>query len=387
MIEPIGAAGDGVTDDTAALQAALDQGGHIYVPGGTYLVANTPLRLVARTRLELAPDAVIVRGSSPGLIRNRHPTDDFGGYSGRGQILIEGGTWDMAGAGTGDVALPASAMTFAHGDNIKVRDTIIRDVPGAHGIDCIGNRNVRITDVTFTGYRADPADTQPRESIQIDGTYGSYSGDALPADKTPCDDVLIRGCRFQASDLLPAPQRAVGSHGYTADVTGYEHRNIRVFDCAIEGVTEDGIWAWKWSRSQIARNHITSPAKNGIVLREGTWDVEVEYNQVYDAGYSGIWANDGCHNLGVRFNRLVGSSAAANNTHYGIRFSGGCVTSEIVGNRVRRRGSGNEARYGLSITSGQQRIVRYGNFLTWSGITGSLEDLSTAPATSGGDVL
>jgi hypothetical protein len=382
----LSAAGDGVTDDTAAVQDVLDTGGHIYVPGGVYLVAGTPLRIGARTRLTLAPDAVILRGGPAGLIRNRQPDDAYGGYSGRGGILIEGGTWDMRGGAGGDLSLMASAMTLTHAEGITVRDTRIVDVPGAHGLDLIGVRGARIEDVTFAGYHADPADSQPRESIQIDGALAAYSGDCAPYDGTPCDDVRITGCRFEQSGTLPAPQRAVGSHGYAADITGHEPRHITVADCTIDGVTDSGVYAWHWRESIIARCIITGPGRNGIVVQAGASDIDVEHNQVYDPGHSGVWINDTCDNIAVHGNRLVGSSRAANNVHYGIRVSGGCTTCVITDNRVRRRGDGTDARYGLSIADGQ-RMYHHGNHLTWSGVTGSLQDLSTAPVTNPADAL
>lgn len=40
-VKDFGATGDGVTDDTAAIQAALDLGGVIYFPAGTYIVTST----------------------------------------------------------------------------------------------------------------------------------------------------------------------------------------------------------------------------------------------------------------------------------------------------------------------------------------------------------
>jgi len=39
-VKDYGAVGDGVTDDTAAIQAAIDFGGNIFIPGGTYMASQ-----------------------------------------------------------------------------------------------------------------------------------------------------------------------------------------------------------------------------------------------------------------------------------------------------------------------------------------------------------
>jgi hypothetical protein len=383
---PYSARGDGVTDDAAAVQAALDQGGHVYFPGGTYRIVGQPLRIKERTRLELAPDATIMNATTTHLLRNRWPDDNFPSYSGRGQILVEGGTWDMQATAGGAIATtPATALMFAHADQLTIRDTRVLNVVGAHGIDLMGCRGVRITDVTFAGFLALANDTQPREAIQIDGCYAPQSGDCAPIDATPNDDVLICGCRFQASADLPAPQRAVGSHGYADLVTGHEPRHIRVVDCTMDGCTDNAIHAWHWYESQIRGNTVIRAGKNGIVVQSGCRDVDVQGNQVYDSAQSGIWVNDTCDNIAVRGNRVIGSSRSADNTHYGIRVSSGCSTCTVVANAVRRRGGGvPDAKFGLSFGDGQ-RMLHFGNLLIWSGVTGALQDLSTSPITSAAD--
>tara|TARA_R110001632_G_C11336588_1_gene417017 strand:- start:50 stop:2245 length:2196 start_codon:yes stop_codon:yes gene_type:complete len=49
-VKDFGAKGDGTTDDSAAIQAALDLQGQVYIPSGTYLI-NTTLRIKSNTKL------------------------------------------------------------------------------------------------------------------------------------------------------------------------------------------------------------------------------------------------------------------------------------------------------------------------------------------------
>ena len=52
-----GAVGDGVTDDTAAVQAALTLAGNVYIPGGTYIL--NPLTLYSNTTITLSPNTIL----------------------------------------------------------------------------------------------------------------------------------------------------------------------------------------------------------------------------------------------------------------------------------------------------------------------------------------
>ena len=49
-VRDFGAKGDGTTDDSTAIQAALDLKGQVYIPSGTYLI-NTTLKIKSNTKL------------------------------------------------------------------------------------------------------------------------------------------------------------------------------------------------------------------------------------------------------------------------------------------------------------------------------------------------
>ncbi|MBR2720034.1 MAG: hypothetical protein IKB74_01750 [Lentisphaeria bacterium] len=57
-VKDFGAAGNGSTKDTCALQRAIDAGGIAYVPPGVYLTGTLYLR--SNGGLELAPGAVLL---------------------------------------------------------------------------------------------------------------------------------------------------------------------------------------------------------------------------------------------------------------------------------------------------------------------------------------
>src|SRR5690606_29264664 len=189
-----GAVGDGVTDDSTAIQDALDAanaagGGEVYIPDGVYAIKTT-LLIYSYTRLRLAPGATLIRAANfvsmlrPGI-------GDVDAYDGAHDIEIVGGTWDL---NARQFPSPCNAMIFGHCRNIVVRDAKILDCYQYHGIEYNAVQNGAILNCLFKGYSG----TRDSEAIQIDlmkgsaqfGSYGNY-------DNTPCDNILIAGCVFE----------------------------------------------------------------------------------------------------------------------------------------------------------------------------------------------
>ena len=62
-VRDFGAVGDGIANDTAAIQKAIDAGGTVYIPGGIYRTGT--LRLRSKGGLEMAPEAVLLASPDP----------------------------------------------------------------------------------------------------------------------------------------------------------------------------------------------------------------------------------------------------------------------------------------------------------------------------------
>lgn len=133
----LGAKGDGTTDDTAALQKAIDSNRVVYLPQGFYMVSDT---------IRLKPDTVLV-GLHPGLTQLVLPNGSpkFQGVDGPKALLesAQGGDAIVSGIGlaTGEVNQRAVALLWKAGEQSLVDDIRIQ---GGHG--------TRLYD----GSRADP---------------------------------------------------------------------------------------------------------------------------------------------------------------------------------------------------------------------------------------
>ncbi|MFI0481749.1 right-handed parallel beta-helix repeat-containing protein [Actinomadura sp. 9N215] len=382
-VTTFGAIGDGIADDAPAIQSALDAGGWVYVPAGTYRLESM-LRIGARTRLTLAPGAHLVRAHDDVIVTNTPAGGTVeGGYSGApGGLVVEGGIWDVRAM---ERPTYSGAIAIAHASDVLIRDVTVWDVPGWHAIEINACQNVKIRDCAFAGFWHS-GDRAYSEAIQLDAmtSTGVYPWGG-PYDGTACDDVSITGCRFGASGTTgtQAWPRAVGSH----NLAGPRQTNIRVAGNIIDSVTDCGIQAVEWERALIAGNQVWRSEGEGIAVCQGSMYVDVHDNQIFDSGRSGIWLNDDVTQVGIRGNTIIGSGRAANNTHYGIRGSSTVSWVIIAGNKVRRRSSGNHAAYGLSLTSTVSKVVRYGNDFRTSGVSGSVDDLSTSPVVSAVDAV
>ncbi|MFA9216842.1 MAG: glycosyl hydrolase family 28-related protein, partial [Sphingomonadaceae bacterium] len=121
-----GAKGDGQTDDTAALQKAIDSKRVIYLPLGFYMISDT---------LRMKPDTVII-GLHPGMTQLVLPNGlpGFAGV-GTGKAMLEsakGGDAIVSGIGlaTGEVNPRAMALLWKAGPSSLMDDVRIQ---GGHG--------------------------------------------------------------------------------------------------------------------------------------------------------------------------------------------------------------------------------------------------------------
>lgn len=263
------AAHDGVTNDYAALQAALDAardagGGTVLIPPGTYAIASA---LVAYDHTVIyAYGATITAIGDTGLLHNYATTDEvFSGYNGRSHITVLGGIWDgNAGTGPGQTSGEHDVVSFNHCRDITCQDMVIRNTPTAHALEfnsCDGGRAIGCR---FEGF-ADLSPTNNRqfsEAVQIDiAVNGSTAVGAF--DGTPSRNIEISGCYCGPSDRLGVFGRFVGSHTAAA---GTYYDNIVIRGNTVEGALQEGVYGYAWRRAIVANNIIKNTGRAGIAL-------------------------------------------------------------------------------------------------------------------------
>ncbi|MFP3905170.1 MAG: glycosyl hydrolase family 28-related protein, partial [Armatimonadota bacterium] len=153
-VKQYGAVGDGVCDDTAAIQRALDGGeGTVVIPPGRYTITSA-LSVSSGTTIRADEDALIRLADGAGvhagvfLVTN----DDHGG--GNEDITVEGGVWDGNCANNprgedGDMdGYTGTAINFVNVSGLTLRNLTVRN-PEGFSIRLGEVQDFRVEDIRF----------------------------------------------------------------------------------------------------------------------------------------------------------------------------------------------------------------------------------------------
>ena len=315
-----GAKGDGVTDDTAALQKAVNAvagtGGTLYVPDGTYMVnALTSVYLKSNMTLSLSTGAVlkaITNGSSNYAIVV---------ISGASQVNVVGGTL------LGDRSTHTGTTgEWGHGLSIKgssqvVVDSVLSKDCWGDGFYITSSSSVTVCNVT--------ADHNRRQGLTITSVNGMVirkstfknTGGTLPEDGIDIEpnpgetvnNVLITGCNFTTNSGFGIEIGVPLSYTGQAWITGVV---VDGNTCTGNGVNtlstspRAGIEASNTPGHTIT-NNISSSNGLGILLRDAANNFTVSGNTVAQNSSDGIQVYTTSGNI-------ITGNTAKNNGRYGI---------------------------------------------------------------------
>lgn len=240
-----GATGNGSTDDSTAIQNALNAansagGGEVWVPSGTYGIGHM-LVIYSNTWLHLSPGAVMSRitptgGSAPSLMI---ATSGLGGSSSAGysNILISGGAWDATGGANASFAGITSACTpifLVAGYFMAIEQTNFIQVAGNPAVECCGMNGVVIRDCLFSGRTTASGSSTP--SVRVSAAYHGYTPIAslntgAYTNGTTCNDVLLESCTVAYTGFGTYPPTGKLLNDDTG--SGYNHGSVTVTDCSV----------------------------------------------------------------------------------------------------------------------------------------------------------
>lgn len=249
-VKDFDAKGDGVTDDAAALNAALAGGNRkVIFPDGDYLIKSY-VRVYKNTTIEMSKGCRILNDNQTAefvFVNGELGNAAYAtGYDGEGNILIQGGTIDN-GIRAGK-NLATKGISIAHATNVTIRNVTLMNNYQSHFIEINSTKGALIDGCRF--FNLNPGTTSTdgsRECINID--YASEAG--FPEfggyDNTVCDDVKVVNCQFDTGDV------GVGSHGISP--LG-PHLRINISNNSFRNMQSVGIASWCWSESLVHGNKL-----------------------------------------------------------------------------------------------------------------------------------
>lgn len=276
-----GARGDGRSDDTSAIQRAIDAlpaaGGTVRVPEGNYMIdAARAVSLRSNMRLELAPQAQLT--ALPNTLKRYHVLKVWrvenvqivGGriVGERDQHRGDKGEWGYGinVQASRNVTLTGTHISDCWGDGIWI---------GAfgRGASLDMSTDVTVQNVVCTNNRRQGLSLGPCKRVRIlDSTFSDTHGtapqsgiDLEPMGQGDVSDVLIQGCTM------------TGNKGCGVEIH-HSVSQVVIRQCTIRDNAGYGVLAAQMDDLWVDRNAITGNGLNGVKLAGHTRDAKVTGN-------------------------------------------------------------------------------------------------------------
>lgn len=270
--EEYGAVGDGATDDSIAIQNAVNNKGLVLFSSGKNYKVTSTIRLGKDTVLDL--NGSTITSTNKHLFFNFLSTDTFTGYAGNGNIAIKNGT------------IIGGAISFGHGENIILENVIFKDSLNDHFLEIAGCKNYFIRNCKFIGM-AD-AQTSVYEYINVDPCIRTAfpwlpNGSAF-YDGAKNDGIFIDNCYFSlGTGDYEYGFNAFGVHGVAGQ--SVKHKNITLTNNRILGFTGCGFRINDMENVFIANNDMRV-AGDGIRVGDvgQSTDVLIKGNVIFTSG-------------------------------------------------------------------------------------------------------
>ena len=327
-VKDFGAVGDGKTKDTAAIQKAIDAGGAVYFPPGTYLTGTLFLRSHGGLQLEtgavllgsLDPEDYILEdpGSPSRVVKTEQTSDEHLIVAlGLENVFIRGGRIDGRSAdfyaGQPETLSfgcrktlacppwkPAQMLFFHESKNIRIEDVELVNSPFwhcfLHGCEWVTIRGVHINSSPLE-HNNDGIDIDCCSHVTVSDCIIDVGDDALTLRGNPKHLTAKRSCEYVT--VSNCVLRSDYAHAIRIGVGGGEIRH-GVFSNIVMNNTRGAIWICsKYSNrsrgvdiSDLAFDHIHAEAMNFLFIRH-------DYKFIEGVPFAGVLKD-------IRFSRLSG---------------------------------------------------------------------------------
>jgi hypothetical protein len=343
---------------TAALQAAINEAGHIYIGPGTYNTEAT-LTVPSNTHVEADINAII-RGrpfpNSHPVITNENMTLDQSGGN-NSYIIIEGGTWD--GNSRDDSVHSNIANVHLEGVSFGWVNRVRSLNSVSEGIKVTGGDRAWITncyvdhsklDSNGSGKSGTHATAKSHDVIQANNIIDDAGGQAMGSNQD-CDRILIVNnvCRYRTR-----------GRGYIL-LEGNSTSNQHIRDALIANNTVSAKYQCIHIQScngvVIANNSLTNVGvegggnanADGIKLGGINRNILIRGNYIHDVYHHGMHFTNDCTNLFITNNLIKNVGQEAPDLYDGISFetSGPYDNVKISHNIIADDRTTRHMRYGI----------------------------------------
>jgi parallel beta-helix repeat protein len=316
-VKDFGAVGDGVTDDTAAIQAAVESlatGSTLYFPDGTYLVSSAVLLSGSaqnKTGLTFSGNSAVIQLAA--AISNQNVAE-----------IVSGTNYKVCGltfkGNKGTVTTPGTDSSYRYFNGLYVGAVAGKTLTNVAISGC------RFTNCAYDGLMLGSGPVQP--------------GNILPG----VDNVTILGCQFDLNEvgLSGGAYRKVtisdnafidnDIYGVLADSTCGD---VSISGNTIKtgttlGATNAGIFVYAASQIAIIGNSVEG-GKVGVLISTGASDFTISGNTVSNCATSGIVVTNSTRGV-------ISGNAVASAAQYGIAIQSSSSQVSINANSVRSCG-------------------------------------------------
>lgn len=292
--EFFGAVGDGVADDTVALQSAINTKMMFCRNGKTYKI-TAPLIVKQNTFIDLNGSTILCTAKH--AFHNFANGDSYGVYNGNGNITICNGT------------VIGGCVSFIHGEGVKLFNVHFKNVLNDHFIEICACKDYVIENCSFVGMQNLTSSVLEYINIDTNASYAAFphnkagQNDPVFYDMSTNKDIVIRNCYFSiGTDTYGYGFNAVGIHARNVADTYAE--NVTITGNIIRGFTGCGVRVNAMENAYVAENdirvvgdgvrvgdvadcigvvikgnYIEADSGNGIALTSGQYtDLTVAYN-------------------------------------------------------------------------------------------------------------
>lgn len=361
-VKSYGALGNGVANDTAAIQSALDAayaagGGTVYLPAATYIVNPNPgLQVKTNVVLRGAGPASILKlinGSTrnDNIVKSESWTNSY-----VADLTIDGNRTNQAGT-PGAYTYTQYGIYFGGTTNSGVQNVTVKNTTGV-GIHMY-NSTAAIVSSCFSS----------------NNNYHGYEFEQT----TECILSNSRGNNNLLHGVLTSPGEVAGTGAKGNSFIGNKFDNNSQYGIAMNAANAD-VSAFLNQGNTYLGNTIINNTQYGVNFYKQDKHT-FSNNYISGNGYFGLYAFQSSNNV-ITGNMFVNNSQAGNGSYDEILLEGSssghaAVNNTVSGNTIIMSGSP-KARYGVSeATSGDGGNTIYGNNIPTAGTSGRLNILST----------